>query len=148
MQKAADNMQKAAERKKPKAKVDNLPQIAQPPKSQGYQNRKNVPYSELFWKKVLDNNHIPYEVNVPISKPGLNNYYLDFLIYGKIDLEIDGSLHERPDVKKKDIVRTAYLIEKGFIVYRIAWINPNTLPHKILVSQQIENLLKFLEENK
>lgn len=110
----------------------------------GYQPRSRIPYSEKFWMRVLDNNNISYEHDVSVWKPGYNNYYLDFLIDNKYDIEIDGSFHLDEDILKKDIIRTKYLEDNGYIVYRIKWINPNTASNKILVNKQIDDLLKFI----
>lgn len=114
----------------------------------GYPNRKNTPYSERFWAKVLDNNNISYKQNVSVWKPGPNNYYLDFLIDDLIDLEIDGSMHEHSDVKTKDKIRNQYLFDKGYIVYRIKWVNPINDSNKIIVNKQIDELLKFLHRKR
>lgn len=126
----------------------DLPEIERLSLKKGYQNRHSIPYSEQFWKKVLDNNGVQYEQNVPIWKPGLNNYWLDFLIDNKIDLEIDGSLHETKDVSEKDKRRTLYLESLGYVIYRIKWVNPVTDKKKAIVKKQIEDLLFFISKHK
>lgn len=120
-----------------------LPKIELKTHKQGWNSRNTIPYSEAFWKKVLDNNHIEYKQNVNIWKPGFNNYFLDFLI-GNIDLEIDGGLHDTPECKEKDRVRTEWLESQGYVVYRIKWVNPISDKNKIIVNKQIDDLFEFL----
>ena len=139
-------------RKKPNAHKKNafvytgnpLPIILREKRERGYQSRDIVPYSEQFWKAVLDENNVSYQYNIPVWKPGPGNYRLDFLINGNIDLEIDGKIHERLERKEKDKERTAYLENKGYIVYRIKWVDPITENKKAIVNQQIDDLFAFL----
>ena len=112
--------------------------------NKGYNPRNKLPYSEQFWKKVLDNNNVKYKMNVPVWKPGLNNYWLDFLI-GDVDLEIDGSFHKLEDCIEKDIRRTEWLESLGYKVYRIKWVNPNSEKNKVIVNKQIQDLFDYLK---
>lgn len=74
-------------------------------------------YEELA-EQFLISHSIDYlrEVTIPQSRLGKRGsyYQLDFLIYGKIDLEIDGSSHN----KIHDIERDSY-VSKLYDVYRI-----------------------------
>ena len=83
-------------------------------------------------------------MNVPVWKPGLNNYWLDFLI-GDVDLEIDGSFHKLEDCIEKDIRRTEWLESLGYKVYRIKWVNPNSEKNKVIVNKQIQDLFDYLK---
>ena len=147
--KAIDNLE-TKNRRAVKHKIvyngPTLPKLKEEKLNPGYQSRKRIPYSEQFWKTVLDNNKIKYKMNVPIWKPGLNNYWLDFLIDDTIDLEIDGDIHNKEEVKIKDKIRTEYLESKGYTVYRIKWVNPISEKSKIIVNQQIDDLLNFLNK--
>ena len=81
--------------------------------------------NETFTKEFLETNKIQFEQEVLIHKADLDNtighgyYKLDFLIDGKIDLEIDGKQHTYPERKERDIIRDTVLKEHGYIVYRI-----------------------------
>jgi len=129
---------------------DILPQVEKGANKKGWQPRNiRWSYPEKFWKQVFENNNVDYIHGeyVHNEKAGLGAavYELDFLIDGKYDIEIDGSLHEKfEDVKKKDIRRDAYLTSLGYIVYRIPWINPVSIEKKDLVYQQIVDLFNFL----
>lgn len=112
-------------------------------KNKGWTTRKNQEsYAEAFWRRVLDNNNIPYEQEHKVLKDNRTSgcYFLDFLLTDKnVDLEIDGHQHYEEDRKCHDKIRDEYLTSKGFIVYRIKWINPkNSLKVK-------EDIDKFLE---
>jgi len=72
-------------------------------KHHGWINRKDKSFSEKFWKQILINNNIfencqqEHLVIAPTK-----NYFLDFYFDKlKIDLEIDGSQHERKSNKIK-----------------------------------------------
>ncbi|MBR2506528.1 MAG: hypothetical protein IKB70_06360 [Bacilli bacterium] len=85
-------------------------------KHKGWQSRNLVSYPEQFWKDVLENNNIEYSFNHVVKKRelGLNdmsNYFLDFLIDNRIDLEIDGKQHKYPDRIKSDKLRDSLLTE-------------------------------------
>jgi hypothetical protein len=65
----------------------------------GWTSRKIISYPEKFWMEVLKNNNIDYSFNHVVKKSELgvendnSNYFLDFLIDGNIDLEIDGNVN-------------------------------------------------------
>lgn len=124
-----------------------LPGIDKIKQKPGYKNSHQMSYAEQFWKKVLDNNQIEYEQEFFIQKPkgDVGVFRLDFKI-GNIDLEIDGRMHKKEEVREKDDRRDKYIESLGYIIYRIPWINPNTEPHKILVNKQIEDFLNFINQ--
>ena len=113
-------------------------------KHQGWQCRNIRSYPEKFWKDVLDNNGIVYQQEVYIKE---YQYFLDFLIEtprGKIDLEIDGSQHNKQDAKYKDKIRDERLTNMGYIIYRIPWNEINTGFGKELMKKKIDDFLKFI----
>lgn len=69
----------------------------------GWKTRNIKSYAEIFFEKVLNNNHILYEREKKVGK-----YFLDFVI-GKLDLEIDGKQHKYQDRKESDMLRDEYL---------------------------------------
>lgn len=91
---------------------------------------------EIFTENFLNDRNIQYkkEVVIPQSLLGKKGsyYQLDFVINGNIDLEIDGSSHN----KKHDDVRDKY-VGKLFKVYRIN--------HEDSLSKLENLLLEFLE---
>lgn len=120
-----------------------LPSIEYEKRKPGFPSRRKLSYAEQFWKRVLDNNHVNYEHDYKIlNRAGTAVYRLDFLIDGKIDLEIDGSQHE--DMIYSDVIRYIYLEELGYKQFRIKWVNPNTELNKMIVNCQIEQMLEFI----
>lgn len=115
-----------------------------------WKSRNITSYPELFWKKVLDNHNIKYIFNAPIPKKSLgedcqNFYFLDFLIGGKIDLEIDGKQHRYSERSESDQKRDILLIKNGYIVYRIAWNEISSKEGSLLMKQKIEQFLNWLK---
>lgn len=118
---------------------------------QGWQSRTHKSYAEEFWEMVLQNNNIQYQSEFVVNKRtlGLNdnsNYFLDFLLPGNVDLEIDGKQHLYLDRLESDKIRDELLFKNGYIVYRIPWINPNTDDNKEKVKQQIDSFLAWYNE--
>ena len=130
--------------KKQEAGEKSAQKIIEEGRHKGWQSRNVTSYAEKFWIKVLENNNIPYirEYVVKKSSLGLNdssNYFLDFLLPGNIDLEIDGKQHKYSERKKHDIERDKILTKNGYIIYRIPWINPSH--DKEQVQKQINDFL-------
>lgn len=114
----------------------------------GWQSRSIRSYAEEFWEKVLDNNGIKYDAEHTIKKKDLgvddsSCYFLDFLIDGFIDLEIDGKQHTYEDRKEHDIERDKVLSKNGFLIYRIPWVNPNNDEGKKKVKEQIDTFISW-----
>lgn len=77
---------------------------------------KGCSYPEQYWKEVLQNNNIQFDIEVQINK-----YRLDFVI-GNVDLEIDGDQHYLDKrIIQSDLRRTEFLKELGFEIVRIRW---------------------------
>ena len=116
----------------------------------GWQSRNIISYPEKFWKKVLENNGIQYSFNHVVKKSELgvendnSNYFLDFLIDDKIDLEIDGKQHKYADRAESDKVRDELLSKNGYLVYRVEWNEINTEVGKQHMKEKIETFLKFI----
>lgn len=56
------------------------------------------------------------------EQPSVGKYFLDFAFVNLlIDLEVDGSQHDRPEAIIKDQERDAFLTSKGWSVYRVKW---------------------------
>ena len=105
----------------------------------GWNARNIKSYAEIFFEKVLNNNHIQYKREKKVGK-----YFLDFVI-DKLDLEIDGKQHEYVDRKKSDLVRDEYLRKQGYFVYRIKWNEINTKEGKEMMKDKIDLFLSFLD---
>lgn len=108
----------------------------------GWRSRNVVSYPEQFWIKVLQNNNIIFEREKHIGK-----YFLDFVIHINnklIDLEIDGKQHKYQDRRENDKIRDQFLINNGYIIYRIDWNEINSSEGKILMKNKISQFLLFI----
>lgn len=107
-------------------------------------NRRSYP--EKFFRKVLNNNSLfdKYTIyeNMPFGK-----YFLDFAIIDlKLNIEIDGQQHFRTQKAiDHDKIRNKYLIENGWKVYRISWLELNNDTKKTIVD--FLNYLNTIHEN-
>jgi len=115
----------------------------------GWKTRPIASYPEIFWKKVLENNHIEYEFNYPIRKSSLGLqheaacYFLDFKLKDNIDLEIDGKQHKYPERKTKDLERDTLLKKNGWIIYRIEWNEISSEEGSKLMKKKIDDFLQW-----
>lgn len=113
----------------------------------GWKSRNVKSYAEIFWEKVLNNNNIEFEREVPIKKDNnINNYFLDFkIVSGEkiLDLEIDGKQHHYEERAKSDEIRDKYLRSLNYIVYRISWNEINTESGKLAMKKKIDDFLDF-----
>ena len=120
----------------------------------GWQSRNIISYPEQFWMEVLKNNNIDYSFNHVVNKKthlGLDdnsNYFLDFLINGNIDLEIDGKQHKYEDRAESDRIRDEILTKNNFIVYRVEWNEINSETGKQHMKEKIDKFLEFYEKQK
>ena len=75
--------------------------------------------AEKSFRKLLDELKIKYIFQHPIY----NNWYfciVDFLIpYKNLIIEIDGGIHNRPDIKKKDARHEKWLRSLGYTIIRL-----------------------------
>lgn len=115
----------------------------------GWQSRNIISYPERFWMEVLKNNNIDYSFNHVVNKKthlgldDISNYFLDFLIGEKLDLEIDGKQHKYPERAESDKIRDEILSKNGYIVYRIEWNEINSEEGKQLMKEKIDKFLDF-----
>lgn len=117
---------------------------------QGWISRNILSYPEKYFKAVFENNGFKnkFITNYPIKKRdiGIDNsacYFLDFYFPDKnIDVEIDGSQHERKEHKIHDQFRDSKLKEHGYKIYRIKWKNP--IKYKEYLDGEIQNILNVL----
>lgn len=115
----------------------------------GWKSRKITSFPEQFWKRVLDSNHISYQLNFPVSRKSLGDnssksYFLDFRIGDNIDLEIDGAQHRYR--KEHDKKRDELLTKSGYKVYRIAWNEVKNESGKIQMLEKITKFLNWLKQ--
>lgn len=114
----------------------------------GWQTRSVISYPEQFWIDVLINNKIKFSFNHTVNKKELglteiSNYFLDFLIGGKLDLEIDGKQHKYKDRLLSDKKRDKILSENGYLVYRIEWNEINSEKGKKLMKEKVDKFLDY-----
>ena len=113
--------------------------------------RPKESYPEKYWMEVLDNNNIKYKREYVVYQKDLSPelghcFFLDFLIDGYIDLEIDGKQHLEPERIEHDKKRNKLLEDNGYIVYRIPWISPRYKP--LQVQKQINDFLEWYNKQK
>lgn len=116
-------------------------------KHNGWTTRNILSYPEKYFKEILEVHNIQFKINFPVKKRELaieehGCYFLDFLIENKkIDLEIDGSQHNRLERRQADNIRDNRLSAVGYTVFRIKWKNPvNDINRKFLHDQFAEFL--------
>ena len=105
-------------------------------KRPGYLSLKSESYPETYWSDILTKLGISFIREYKILKRDLDErevgcYFLDFLLPGKVNLEIDGSQHNEPLQQASDEKRDRLLTANGYIVYRIKWKNPKTAESSI-----------------
>ncbi len=77
-----------------------------------------LPKSEA-WFQSLYKSHFSLKSD-QYNAPFHYKYIPDVLnLEFKYVIEVDGSIHNRPDVIKKDIIKDRYLLNKGFKVFRV-----------------------------
>lgn len=89
-------------------------------------NKKGQPTeSEQYVINLLNNIGVQYQEEVVVSKrslgiQGYGSYSLDFYFdKAKLDLEIDGTTHLKPDRKQRDSIRDNALQLNGYNVRRV-----------------------------
>ncbi|WP_421773115.1 endonuclease domain-containing protein [Gracilimonas sp.] len=78
--------------------------------------RKNMTEAEsMLWEKVRAN-----KLGIKVKRQyGIGPYVLDFYIPKiRLAIEVDGGIHQQPEVKEKDINRDAFLNRNGIEVIR------------------------------
>lgn len=101
-------------------------------------------YPELFFINILKHYNIVYEYDKPVGK-----YYVDFAIKEKmIALEIDGGQHKEISLKYRDDKKDKFLIENGWVVYRIPWKSINNDSGKEYIKKEILKFINFYNKIK
>lgn len=114
-------------------------------KHKGWSSRNIKSYAEQFWEKVLDNNNIKYQREVPV-KHDSSNYFLDFLIIKNdklLDLEIDGKQHKYKERQESDILRDEFLTNNNYTVYRIEWNEISSEEGSMKMKTKIDTFLEY-----
>lgn len=108
-------------------------------KEYALEHRKNpTPAEALLWKK-LRNRKDGFKFR---RQHIIDKYIADFVCLKKgVVIEIDGNIHQMPDVKENDEVRTARLNELGFEVLRFS--NEDILRRK---EDVIKGIIEYLQE--
>lgn len=76
-------------------------------------------YPEKYFREWMEKENIPFQQEYKFKL-----YSFDFLVNERIDLEIDGSQHKGdPVIVEHDKKRDNASNNKGFIVYRVDWVN-------------------------
>lgn len=84
-------------------------------------NKLKLSYPEKLTFDYMENNNIDFERELKVGK-----YFIDFaFINKKIALEIDGRTHDDIEVIEKDTRKNDFLKKRGWIVYRIKWVDDN-----------------------
>lgn len=109
----------------------------------GWKSRNIKSYAEKFWEEVLIRNGVKFSREDFSTK----RYFLDFLIEqnGKrVDLEIDGKQHDYSDRVESDEKRDKFLMENGYVIYRVKWNEINSDEGKSLMKKKISDFFNFL----
>lgn len=104
----------------------------------GWQSRTKLKasYPEKYFISLFEKENIEY-----IREVKCNKYFIDFVLPGKLAIEIDGRHHEDSAIKIKDIQKDNVLRENGYEIIRIKWYNPITDNSKKKLYEQINALL-------
>lgn len=81
--------------------------------------RANPTKAEQNVIEFLRKNKIKYHFQVPILISKKKGYIADFVLFGNVVFEIDGSVHKTEEAKQRDKQRTADLESKGYTVIRM-----------------------------
>lgn len=113
-----------------------------------WKSRKNRSYAELYFEDVLENNGILdiCEIEYPVKIKGTgSSYFLDFYFKDKkLNLEIDGAQHKRPERMESDRMRDEYLAELGITTFRIEWADPSSKREHLKI--QFNEFLKLYKQ--
>lgn len=80
--------------------------------------RNNPTKAEKLTYEMLADTGLPFQTQVPIRANG-HSYILDFLLWDKIVLEVDGKYHNTEEQKKRDNQREEILKKCGFQIVRL-----------------------------
>jgi len=107
-------------------------------------------YPELYVENYLLSHNIHFEKEKYVHKSILNSnevsgFLLDFFFPDKkIDLEIDGAQHLKPERIKHDIYRDKLLSDNGYIVIRIPWVNIKNPEKRKWFVNELDKVIRIL----
>ncbi len=108
------------------------------------QNRKNpTPTEDVFWEAVRNQ-----QLGVKFRRQhAIEDFIVDFLcVEYQLVVEIDGGIHETPDVKEFDALREELLVTLGYTVLRFT--NDQVLKDITQVIQTIQNFITNKKQEK
>ena len=89
--------------------------------------------SEILFAEKLKYYNIVFEQDYKVVMTGGKFYTVDFYLKAKnLIIEIDGSVHDTPDMVEKDLTRDMYLQGRGFKVLRILNHRVDEYPTRLL----------------
>ena len=110
-------------------------------KEQAARNRLNPTVSEQRVREWFKRNGVKFHFQKPIQTKGkCRDYIVDFVIYGRLIIEVDGETHTSQEARTNDRDRTRRLEREGYKVLRIN--NEDTDPMYI-----DSTLLKIIKEH-
>jgi len=72
-------------------------------------------------------------------------FFLDFFFPDKkINLEIDGAQHKKPERAMHDMYRDKLLTNNGYIVIRIPWINIKNLENRRWLLNELNKIIEMI----
>jgi hypothetical protein len=128
--KAIDNFKNDPEKleKSLKKQSDTIKQKVLDGTHNTWKTRNIRSYPELYVENYLLSHHVYFEKEKYVHKSTLNSndvggFLLDFFFPDKkINLEIDGAQHLKPERMQHDKYRDKLLRDNGYIVIRIPWV--------------------------
>lgn len=73
---------------------------------------------EITLHRAMSNAGLSFRSQEPIKAPNGKTYLLDFLVEGKLNVEVDGATHDHPTRVLKDEERDEALTQMGITVVR------------------------------
>ncbi|MCD6069116.1 MAG: type restriction enzyme [Bacteroidetes bacterium] len=102
--------------------------------------KKSTTAEDLFWKIVRNRKLLNLKIR---RQHPIGPFFADFYCHELLlVIEIDGSIHESEEIKKRDKRREQYLLQEGFRVLRF------TNEDVLFNSQVIEETIKEFIQNK
>jgi very-short-patch-repair endonuclease len=115
-----------------------------------WKTRNIQSYPELYVENYLLKNNIKFEKEKYISKSSLGlkengGYFLDFYFEKeKLNLEIDGSQHNKPERIKHDKQRDEFLEKNGYKVIRIPWVSIKSKEKRNEFNSKLNEVISLL----
>lgn len=104
--------------------------------------RNNLTHAELILWGYLRQKPFGYKFR---RQHPINDYVADFFCFPlKLVIEVDGGIHEKPEIKENDIKREQWLIENGISVLRFTNFEIERGFEKVILA--IENKIQLINE--